>query len=136
MASLQNQNFSAVIDNTQIMIVNQTTVPPQQTSVTFHQITPPGECLVKLKPIESQSMPPQAPNLANIVNTTMVQSIDPATTIPVKETAFTYNQTNITIGNSTKLSQPHHNSKIKPVNHKRDIYPIWRFRAAKTTKSK
>ncbi|MBA3977470.1 MAG: hypothetical protein H0X50_04650 [Nitrosopumilus sp.] len=98
---MQNQTSATVTDKAQTMIVNQTTIPAQQTTITVNQTITPVEGQSQLKPLKNQTVQQQTPNLLGLENKTMVKATGPAITTTVNQTTVPYNQTTIVTGNST-----------------------------------
>jgi hypothetical protein len=104
-SSPQNQTSATLTGQAQTAIVNQTTIPAQQTSVTVNQTQEPADNQTQLKPLENQTLQQQVPVLAGLENKTMVQPTGPAITTIVNQTTVPYNQTIIEMGNSTASPQ-------------------------------
>ncbi len=102
----QNQTSAAITGMAETNLVNQTTVPAQQTTVTVNQTTKPLEGQGQLQPLENQTIQQQTPELTGFENKTMVQGTGPATTTIVNQTMVPFNQTTVETGNDTNSQQP------------------------------
>ena len=84
-------------------IVNQTTIPAQQTNVTVKQSTQPVP-QGAIQPIGNVSSG-SATNLTELGNQTLVKPIGPATTTTINATQIPFNQTTLEVENQTQGQQ-------------------------------
>ena len=84
-------------------IVNQTTIPAQQTNITVKQSTQPVPqgAIRPIGNVSSQS----ATNLTELGNQTLVKPIGPATTTTINATRIPFNQTTLEVENQTQGQQ-------------------------------
>jgi hypothetical protein len=91
-----NQTTATVTGKANATIVNKTTVPAEQTTVTVNQTSKSvGQGGVK----QAQQQP--AANISSVKNQTMVKPAGKATTTIVNKTNVPFNQTTVTTGNET-----------------------------------
>ena len=84
-------------------IVNQTTIPAQQTNVTVEHTTQPVP-QEALQPIGNVSSGP-ATNITELGNQTLVKPTGPATTTTINATQIPFNQTVLEVENQTQSQQ-------------------------------
>ena len=99
-SNAQNETIATITDKPQTTIVNQTTIPAEQTTVTVNQITQPMD-QSQIQQLGNQTFTQQLGNLSNLENKTLLQPTGPATTIIVNKTTVPFNQTIIEMGNTT-----------------------------------
>jgi hypothetical protein len=99
-----NQTTAAVAGKANATIVNKTTVPAEQKTVTVNQTTKPvgpGG----LKPLENQTVKQgqqqPAANISSVKNQTTLVPTGQATSTIVNKTTVPFNQTTVTTGNET-----------------------------------
>jgi len=99
-----NQTTATVAGKANATIVNKTTVPAEQTTVTVNQ-TSKSVGQGGLKPLENQTVKQAqqqpAANISSVKNQTMVKPAGQATTTIVNKTNVPFNQTTVTTGNET-----------------------------------
>ena len=113
--SPQNQTVAADIGQDQTFLVNQTTIPAEQTSVTVNQTTEPiqGQPGI-LQPLDNLTVQPQTPNLSGIEEETTLQATGPAITTIVNQTTVPFNQTMIETENMTNSQQQQNQTAQQP----------------------
>jgi hypothetical protein len=99
-----NQTTATVTGKANATIVNKTTVPAEQTTVTVNQ-TSKSVGQGGLKPLENQTVKQAqqqpAANISSVKNQTMVKPTGQATSTIVNKTTVPFNQTTVTTGNET-----------------------------------
>jgi hypothetical protein len=99
-----NQTTATVTGKANATIVNKTTVPAEQTTVTVNQ-TSKSVGQGGVKPLENQTVKQAqqqpAANISSVKNQTMVKPAGKATTTIVNKTNVPFNQTTVTTGNET-----------------------------------
>jgi hypothetical protein len=99
-----NQTTATVAGKANATIVNKTTVPAEQTTVTVNQ-TSKSVGQGGVKPLENQTVKQAqqqpAANISSVKNQTMVKPAGKATTTIVNKTNVPFNQTTVTTGNET-----------------------------------
>jgi len=99
-----NQTTATVAGKANATIVNKTTVPAEQTTVTVNQ-TSKSVGQGGLKPLENQTVKQAqqqpAANISSVKNQTIVKPAGQATTTIVNKTNVPFNQTTVTTGNET-----------------------------------
>jgi hypothetical protein len=95
-----NQTTAAITGQPETTVLNKTTIPAQQTTVTVNQTseTITNQSLQPLENLTNQTQP--LPNLSDIQNKTMVTPIGNATTTVVNKTTIPFNQTMVTGGSN------------------------------------
>jgi hypothetical protein len=99
-----NQTTATVAGKANATIVNKTTVPAEQTTVTANQ-TSKSVGQGGVKPLENQTVKQAqqqpAANISSVKNQTMVKPTGQATSTIVNKTTVPFNQTTVTTGNET-----------------------------------
>jgi cell shape-determining protein MreC len=101
-----NQTTAKTTGQPETTVLNKTTIPAQQTTVTVNQTSEPTMTNQTLQPLENLTNQTQAlPSLSGIQNKTMVAPTGNATTTVVNKTTVPFNQTMVTGGGSNQSQQ-------------------------------
>lgn len=99
-----NQTTATITGKANATILNKTTVPAEQTTVTANQ-TSKSVGQGGVKPLENQTVKQAqqqpAANISSVKNQTMVKPTGQATSTIVNKTTVPFNQTTVTTGNET-----------------------------------
>src|ERR671910_2464740 len=96
-SSSSNQTGAQVTGQPETTVLNETTIPAQQTNVTVNQTAEPVSPQA-LQPLESLTQSQSAANLSGFENKTMVTPTGPASTTLVNKTTVPFNQTMVGAG--------------------------------------
>jgi hypothetical protein len=102
-ASSSNQTGAQVTGQPETTVLNETTIPAQQTNVTVNQTAEPVGPQV-LQPLENLTQSQSAANLSGFENKTMVTPTGPATTTLVNKTTVPFNQTMVGAGEANQTT--------------------------------
>jgi hypothetical protein len=102
-ASSSNQTGAQVTGQPETTVLNETTIPAQQTNVTVNQTAEPVGPQV-LQPLENLTQSQSAANLSGFENKTMVTPTGPATTTLVNKTTVPFNQTMVGTGEANQTT--------------------------------
>jgi hypothetical protein len=102
-ASSSNQTGAQVTGQPETTVLNETTIPAQQTNVTVNQTVEPVGPQV-LQPLENLTQSQSAANLSGFENKTMVTPTGPATTTLVNKTTVPFNQTMVGAGEANQTT--------------------------------
>jgi hypothetical protein len=102
-ASSSNQTGAQVTGQPETTVLNETTIPAQQTNVTVNQTTEPVGPQV-LQPLENLTQSQSAANLSGFENKTMVTPTGKATTTLVNKTTVPFNQTMVSAGEANQTT--------------------------------
>jgi hypothetical protein len=105
MSSVQNQTAATLTGQPESVLLNKTTIPAEQTTITVNQTTEQIQGQADLQPIENQTIVEQTPQLSNFENETMIESTGPAVTTIVNQTTVPFNQTTMETGQAEVLQQ-------------------------------
>jgi hypothetical protein len=101
-----NQTTARTTGQPETTVLNKTTIPAQQTSVTVNQTSEPIMTNQTLQPLENiMNQTQSAPSLSGIQNKTMVIPTGNATTSIVNKTTVPFNQTMVTGGSNESQEQ-------------------------------
>jgi Na+/melibiose symporter-like transporter len=101
-----NQTTAKTTGQPETTVLNKTTIPAQQTTVTVNQTIEPAITNQTLQPLENLTNQTQAPpSLSGIQNKTMVTPTGNATTTVVYKTTVPFNQTMVTDGSNQLQEQ-------------------------------
>jgi hypothetical protein len=101
-----NQTTAKTTGQPETTVLNKTTIPAQQTTVTVNQTSEPTMTNQTLQPLETLTNQTQAPpSLSGIENKTMVTPTGNATTTVVNKTTVPFNQTMVTGGSNQSQGQ-------------------------------
>lgn len=103
MSTIQNQTAATLTGQPESVLLNKTTIPAEQTTVTVNQTTEQLQGQADLQPIGNQTLVEKTPQLSNLENKTMVQSTGPAITTIVNKTTVPFNQTTLGTGQAEEL---------------------------------
>jgi hypothetical protein len=100
-----NQTTAAMTGQPETTVLNKTTIPAQQTTVTVNQTSEPitNQTLQPLENLTNQTQP--LADLSGIQNKTMVTPTGNATTTVVNKTTIPFNQTMVTGGSNQSQQQ-------------------------------
>jgi hypothetical protein len=104
-SSMQNQTAATLTGQPESVLLNKTTIPAEQTTVTVDQTTEQIQGQADLQPIGNQTIVEQAPQLSNFENETMLEATGPAVTTIVNQTTVPFNQTTLGLGQTEELQQ-------------------------------
>jgi hypothetical protein len=99
-----NQIRAEITGEPQSSIVNKTTIPAQQTTVTVNETTSPIDQSA-LQPLENQTLGGSQVDLSNIENKTVLQPTGEAQTIMLNKTTVPFEQTTVEGTNQTQAQQ-------------------------------
>src|ERR687897_1709024 len=102
-ASSSNQTGAQVTGQPETTVLNETTIPAQQTNVTVNQTAEPVSPQA-LQPLENLTQSQSAANLSGFENKTMVTPTGPATTTLVNKTTVPFNQTMVGAGEANQTT--------------------------------
>src|SRR5918993_1486268 len=102
-ASSSNQTGAQVTGQPETTVLNETTIPAQQTNVTVNQTAEPVSPQA-LQPLENLTQSQSAANLSGFENKTMVSPTGPATTTLVNKTTVPFNQTMVGAGEANQTT--------------------------------
>jgi hypothetical protein len=102
-ASSSNQTGAQVTGQPETTVLNETTIPAQQTNVTVNQTAEPVGPQV-LQPLENLTQSQSAANLSGFENKTMVTPTGKATTTLVNKTTVPFNQTMVSAGEANQTT--------------------------------
>jgi hypothetical protein len=101
-----NQTTAKTTGQPETTVLNKTTIPAQQTTVTVSQTSEPTMTNQTLQPLQNLTNQTQAlPSLSGIQNKTMVTPTGNATTTVVNKTTVPFNQTMVTGGSNQSQQQ-------------------------------
>jgi hypothetical protein len=96
-----NQTSAEITGTPESTIVNKTTIPAQQTTVTVNETTTPID-QAALQPLENQTLGGSEIDLSNIENRTVVQPTGEAQTTILNKTTVPFEQTTVEGANQTQ----------------------------------
>src|ERR671910_1118338 len=102
-SSSSNQTGAQVTGQPETTVLNETTIPAQQTNVTVNQ-TAESVSPQALQPLENLTQSQSAANLSGFENKTMVTPTGPATTTLVNKTTVPFNQTMVGAGEANQTT--------------------------------
>src|SRR5919112_2201138 len=102
-SSSSNQTGAQVTGQPETTVLNETTIPAQQTNVTVNQTAEPVSPQA-LQPLENLTESQSAANLSGFENKTMVTPTGPATTTLVNKTTVPFNQTMVGVGEANQTT--------------------------------
>jgi hypothetical protein len=102
-SSSSNQTGAQVTGQPETTVLNETTIPAQQTNVTVNQTAEPVSPQA-LQPLENLTQSQSAANLSGFENKTMVTPTGPATTTLVNKTTVPFNQTMVGVGEANQTT--------------------------------
>src|ERR671921_1128400 len=102
-SSSSNQTGAQVTGQPETTVLNETTIPAQQTNVTVNQTAEPISPQA-LQPLENLTESQSAANLSGFENKTMVTPTGPATTTLVNKTTVPFNQTMVGVGEANQTT--------------------------------
>src|ERR687889_547993 len=102
-SSSSNQTGAQVTGQPETTVLNETTIPAQQTNVTVNQTAEPVTPQA-LQPLENLTESQSAANLSGFENKTMVTPTGPATTTLVNKTTVPFNQTMVGAGEANQTT--------------------------------
>src|SRR5918995_1677315 len=102
-SSSSNQTGAQVTGQPETTVLNETTIPAQQTNVTVNQTAEPVGPQV-LQPLENLTQSQSAANLSGFENKTMVTPTGPASTTLVNKTTVPFNQTMVGAGEANQTT--------------------------------
>ena len=105
MTSMQNQTAATLTGQPESVLLNKTTIPAEQTTVTVDQTTEQLQGQADLQPIGNQTIVEQTPQLSNFENETTVEATGPAVTTIINQTTVPFNQTTMGTGQAEELQQ-------------------------------
>jgi hypothetical protein len=110
-----NQTTAKTTGQPETTVLNKTTIPAQQTTVTVNQTSEPIMTNQTLQPLENLTNQTQAPpSLSGIQNKTMVTPTGNATTTVVNKTTVPFNQTMVTGGSNQSQEQQQTSNATTP----------------------
>jgi hypothetical protein len=110
-----NQTTAKTTGQPETTVLNKTTIPAQQTTVTVNQTSEPAITNGTLQPLENLTNQTQAPpSLSGIENKTMVTPTGNATTTVVNKTTVPFNQTMVTGGSNQTQEQQQTSNATTP----------------------
>ena len=113
-----NQTTAKTTGQPETTVLNKTTIPAQQTTVTINQTSEPTMTNQTLQTLENLTNQTQAPpSLSGIENKTMVTPTGNATTTVVNKTTVPFNQTMVTGGSN----QSQNNNKLAMQQHRHHL---------------
>jgi hypothetical protein len=102
-ASSSNQTGAQVTGQPETTVLNETTIPAQQTNVTVNQTTEPVSPQA-LQPLENLTQSQSDANVSGFENKTMVTPTGKATTTLVNKTTVPFNQTMVSAGEANQTT--------------------------------
>ena len=102
-SSSSNQTGAQVTGQPETTVLNETTIPAQQTNVTVNQTTEPVSPQA-LQPLENLTQSQSDANLSGFENKTMVTPTGKATTTLVNKTTVPFNQTMVSAGEANQTT--------------------------------
>ena len=99
-----NQTRAEIIGKPETTIINKTTIPAQQTTVTVNK-TPPSLDQSALQPLQNQTMAEAPADLSAFENKTVLQPTGEAQTTMVNKTTVPFEQTTVEGINQTQAQQ-------------------------------
>src|ERR687897_1321037 len=102
-SSSSNQTGAQVTGQPETTVLNETTIPAEQTNVTVNQTAEPVSPQA-LQPLENLTQSQSAANLSGFENKTMVTPTGPATTTLVNKTTVPFNQTMVGAGEANQTT--------------------------------
>src|ERR687897_211328 len=102
-SSSSNQTGAQVTGQPETTVLNETTIPAQQTNVTVNQTAEPVSPQA-LQPLENLTQSQSAANVSGFENKTMVTPTGPATTTLVNKTTVPFNQTMVGAGEAKQTT--------------------------------
>ena len=102
-SSSSNQTGAQVTGQPETTVLNETTIPAQQTNVTVNQTAEPVSPQA-LQPLENLTQSQSAANLSGFENKTMVTPTGPASTTLVNKTTVPFNQTMVGAGEANQTT--------------------------------
>ena len=102
-SSSSNQTGAQVTGQPETTVLNETTIPAQQTNVTVNQTAEPVSPQA-LQPLENLTQSQSAANVSGFENKTMVTPTGPASTTLVNKTTVPFNQTMVTAGEANQTT--------------------------------
>ena len=102
-SSSSNQTGAQVTGQPETTVLNETTIPAQQTNVTVNQTAEPVSPQA-LQPLENLTQSQSAANLSGFENKTMVTPTGKATTTLVNKTTVPFNQTMVGTGEANQTT--------------------------------
>src|SRR5918993_5098173 len=102
-SSSSNQTGAQVTGQPETTVLNETTIPAQQTNVTVNQ-TAESVSPQALQPLENLTQSQSAANLSGFENKTMVTPTGPASTTLVNKTTVPFNQTMVGAGEANQTT--------------------------------
>src|SRR5918994_578268 len=102
-SSSSNQTGAQVTGQPETTVLNETTIPAQQTNVTVNQ-TAESVSPQALQPLENLTQSQSAANLSGFENKTMVTPTGPASTTLVNKTTVPFNQTMVSAGEANQTT--------------------------------
>src|SRR5918994_362174 len=102
-SSSSNQTGAQVTGQPETTVLNETTIPAQQTNVTVNQTAEPVSPQA-LQPLENLTQSQSAANLSGFENKTMVTPTGPASTTLVNKTTVPFNQTMVSAGEANQTT--------------------------------
>src|ERR671920_122206 len=102
-SSSSNQTGAQVTGQPETTVLNETTIPAQQTNVTVNQTAEPVSPQA-LQPLENLTQSQSAANLSGFENKTMVTPTGPASTTLVNKTTVPFNQTMVGVGEANQTT--------------------------------
>src|SRR5918995_1872218 len=102
-SSSSNQTGAQVTGQPETTVLNETTIPAQQTNVTVNQTAEPVSPQA-LQPLENLTQSQSAANVSGFENKTMVTPTGPASTTLVNKTTVPFNQTMVSAGEANQTT--------------------------------
>lgn len=102
-SSMQNQTAATLTGQPESVLLNKTTIPAEQTTITVNQTSEEIQGQADLQPIGNQTLVEQTPQLSEIENETMIEATGPAVTTIVNKTITPFNQTSLETGQEEEL---------------------------------
>ena len=102
-SSSSNQTGAQVTGQPETTVLNETTIPAQQTNVTVNQTAEPVSPQA-LQPLENLTQSQSAANVSGFENKTMVTPTGPASTTLVNKTTVPFNQTMVGAGEANQTT--------------------------------
>jgi hypothetical protein len=102
-SSSSNQTGAQVTGQPETTVLNETTIPAQQTNVTVNQTAEPVSQQA-LQPLENLTQSQSTANLSGFENKTMVTPTGKATTTLVNKTTVPFNQTMVSAGEANQTT--------------------------------
>src|SRR5829696_137729 len=102
-SSSSNQTGAQVTGQPETTVLNETTIPAQQTNVTVNQTAEPVSPQA-LQPLENLTQSQSAANLSGFENKTMVTPTGPSSTTLVNKTTVPFNQTMVSAGEANQTT--------------------------------